>query len=108
LDEVEAFGQPTTAAELTALVERTIPIFERDLRDLRALSPPDGSEVKAEQMLDLYTEAGEFNTDILEALRAGDEARAVELSDAQLQIGERGDAIAGQLGATVCTQEPFE
>jgi hypothetical protein len=108
LDEVEAFGEPTTAAELAALVERTIPIFERSMRDLRALSPPEGFEAEAEEMLDHYAEAGDFSPEILEALKAGNEERAVELSEMQLDIGEQGDAIAADLGATACTKEPFE
>lgn len=108
LDEVEALGEPTTVAEVTALVERTIPLFERFMRDLRALPPPEGSESEAEEMLDHYAEAGNFSPEILEALKAGNEERAAELSEMQLEIGEKGDAIAADLGATVCTKEPFE
>jgi hypothetical protein len=75
---------------------------------LEALQPPPGRTARrVKRMLDLYDKAFALDQAAFVALRNGDRAGLVRILQREIPIGERGDAIARDLGATVCADGVF-
>ena len=78
------------------------------MRKLEALSPPPGRTARrVRRMLDLYDKAFALDQAAFAALRSGDQAGLVRILQREIPLGERGDAIARDLGANVCADGIF-
>jgi hypothetical protein len=92
--------------EVVDVVSRAEVEARRVLDELEALPlPPGRAAARVRRMLSLYEQTYAFDRAATDAIRRGDRAGFIRAVRRELPLGERGDAIARDLGADVCGED---
>jgi hypothetical protein len=92
--------------EVVGIVSRVEVEGRRVLNELEALPPQPGrTAARVRRMLSLYEQTYALDVAATAALRRGDRAGFIRAVRRELPLGERGDAIARDLGADVCGED---
>jgi hypothetical protein len=92
--ELEALGEPASAAELIELTSNAVEVVERQLAKLRALRPPAEAEADYARMLDLTAEQVEIARKISDAAKDGDAGAIQDLVREGQAVDNKVDAVA--------------
>jgi hypothetical protein len=101
-EDLDALATPQTNAEAADVTEDAIAISERQLESLRALRPPEADEATLNEAYDLLDQQLALGRELVDALRANDEAKGRELLDQGAGLNDQADAIAQEYGLQVC------
>jgi hypothetical protein len=106
--EVRQLGQPSIADEqaVIAWLADLVDVVRRNEPAFVALGWPRGERAAVKTLVALYREQIRLGAAAVEALKAHDQARFLELSK-KLNRLDRGDKILARLGAERCLEDPF-
>lgn len=93
---------PATPAGYLDFASEMLDILRDTVAKLRALKTPKGQQAQIQRMLVLYDAALVKARATLDAVRHRDRTRYVKLAQETQELGDKGDAVAVQLGATAC------
>jgi hypothetical protein len=94
----------TFLRDFAVYMRRAVPLARQQNRELRALTPPDGSEEDYGSMLDLLDQQLEFAELAGEEAFAGREARAQAALQQSLAPANEAARIAQRLGFATCAR----
>jgi hypothetical protein len=106
--QVRQLGQPSIADEqmVIAWLEELVGIVTRNEPAFVALGWPQGEKAAVQTLLALYREEIRLGAAAVEALKARDQARFLQVSK-KLNSLHTGDKILERLGADRCLEDPF-
>ncbi len=101
-DELDALAEPATKEEFASFLEEGLGLSEAQLEDLRALSPPEADEATLEEAYSLVEQQLDVIRDMVDAVKADDEAAVQELITQGDALNDRADQIAADYGLKEC------
>jgi uncharacterized coiled-coil DUF342 family protein len=90
-------------SELVAAVDKTTPVLDKALRQLRALKPPENEQATADRWLAQIEKLKSDLKDIRDKASANDLAGVQTSATRAQQDNSKGNQLATQLGMTVCS-----
>jgi len=103
--QTKAIANPSSLSELASVADKTLPILDHALGDLRKLKPPSDEQATADQWL---AQVENLKGDLKEIR---DKARSNNMQGVQAvvpkasQHNATGNQLAKQLGMTVCSKD---
>jgi hypothetical protein len=105
--EARALGMPTNPQDTVAYLEDLIEIARRAEPAFVALGWPRGEMARVEKLWTLTAAGIDVAADMLEALKAGDQERFLQLLGRLKRSGDAYDKLVVKLGAQRCTEDVF-
>lgn len=106
--QIEALGEPASAAELSQFVENAIPIIERGVAELRAVEPPEESEEKYNRMIDGVEDSIPVVRRLADAAEREDQEAIQDALAEGDRIDAESDRLATELGLGNCAGDDEE
>jgi len=100
----DAFWSATTSAEITAELDKLVPIEQKLVTDLKKLNPPADEEATAKKAIALGEEVTSSEEELSAALKKGDMTKAQKMIPPLSSKGNQADALFRQLGAKKCAE----
>jgi hypothetical protein len=100
--ELEALGDPQTAAEVGEALDEAVPIIEDGVAELRALRPPEESEAQYDQMVDAIAATIPVFRRLGDAVADQDRKAAREAIEEGDRIDQNSDRLAREIGLDDC------
>jgi uncharacterized lipoprotein len=102
--EVKALGNPKDLSTLTSIAEKTLPIVDSTIADLKKLEPPSAEKALASQWLAQMQGVADDARALLAKAKAKDLKGLQSLLPKAQQHLARSNALASQLGMSVCSK----
>lgn len=102
--EVKALGSPSDLSALTKIAEKTLPIVDSTIADLKKLEAPSEEKALASQWLSQMQGVADDARALLAKAKAKDLQGLQALLPKAQQHLARSNALASQLGMTVCSK----
>jgi uncharacterized lipoprotein len=102
--EVKALGNPKDLSTLTSIAEKTLPIVDSTIADLKKLEPPSAEKALASQWLAQMQGVADDARALLAKAKAKDLQGLQSLLPKAQQHLARSNALASQLGMSVCSK----
>jgi hypothetical protein len=102
--KVKAVGNPQTVADLTAAVEKLLPLDKKLVADFAALKPPADEEKTVKRLIQLGNEQSTRIEKMLAALKANDMATVTKLTTEGDANDKESKTLFRQIGVTECNK----
>jgi hypothetical protein len=102
--ETTALGTPSNIAELAVVADKTLPILDREERELAALEAPPNERAAAEQWLAQFGKLRADLRKIRDKARAGDSTGVRTIALQAQQDNAKANELGTRLGFKVCNK----
>jgi hypothetical protein len=103
--QIEDIGTPTSVEEVPAYVNKALPILERQIEDMKELTPPEEDQQAFDDMIAEAEKTVEAGRELGEAAEAMDAAAIEQTLDEGNAASARADRHATELGLTDCVEQ---
>jgi hypothetical protein len=103
--QIEEIGTPTSVEEVPAYVNKALPIVERQIEDMKELSPPEEDQEAFDAMIAEAEKTVQAGRDLGEAAEAKDDVAIEQALDEGNTASDRADEHATTLGLTDCVDQ---
>jgi len=101
-EKLDALAEPTSKEEFASFLEEGLGLSEGQLDDLRALNPPEADEATLEEAYSLVEQQLDVIRQMVDAVKADDEAAVQELITQGDALNDQADQIAADYGLKEC------
>jgi hypothetical protein len=103
--QVDAAGSPNSIQEVTAMVEKLLPLDKKLVADMEKLKPPADEEATVKRLIQLGNEQATRIEAMLAALKAGDMTKVNTLTSEGDANDKESKTLFGQIGVTECNKD---
>ena len=100
--QIDAIGTPTSVEEVPEYVNKALPIVEKEIDEMKALTPPEEDQETFDQMIAEAEKTVEAGRDLGEAAEKNDDAAIEKALNAGNTASDRADQHAQKLGLDAC------
>jgi hypothetical protein len=102
--QTKALANPSNLTELAAVADKTLPILDNALKDLRKLKPPANEQATVDKWLDQVANLKGDLKDIRDKAKSNDMQGVQGVVPKAQQHNNRSNQLATQLGLQVCNK----
>lgn len=103
--QIEDISTPTSVEEVPAYVNKALPIVERQIEDMKELSPPEEDQETFDSMIEEAEKTVQAGRELGEAAEAKDDAAIEQALNEGNTASDRADEHATTLGLTDCVDQ---
>jgi hypothetical protein len=103
--QIEDISTPTSVEEVPAYVNKALPIVERQIEDMKELSPPEEDQETFDAMIEEAEKTVQAGRELGEAAEAKDDAAIEQALNEGNTASDRADEHATELGLTDCVDQ---
>ena len=100
--QLNALRSPTSLEEIPDLVEQALAILNKEVDEIRALSPPEELQSDFDKLLAASDRTKTAAADLSSAAKSGDQAAVQKALDEGNAASKEADDLAGNLGLNEC------
>ena len=104
-DQTKALANPTSLSELANVADKTLPILDHAISDLRKLRPPANEQSTADAWLAQIQNLKGDLQEIRDKAKSNDMQGVQAVVPKASQHNAKGNQLASQLGMTVCNKD---
>jgi hypothetical protein len=102
--KIQALGGPKNVSELADVADKTLPLLDQALDDLRKLRPPASEKALSDQWLRQWSNLRRDLADIRDEAKRGNLPGVTALVPRASDHNSRSQALATRLGMSVCNK----
>jgi hypothetical protein len=103
--QIEDISTPTSVEEVPGYVNKALPIVERQIEDMKELSPPEEDQETFDAMIEEAEKTVQAGRELGEAAEAKDDAAIEQALNEGNTASDRADEHATELGLTDCVDQ---
>jgi hypothetical protein len=103
--QTKALSNPSNLTELAAVADKTLPILDNALKDLRKLKPPVDEQATVDKWLDQVANLKGDLKDIRDKAKSNDMQGVQAVVPKAQEHNNRSNQLATQLGLKVCNKD---
>jgi len=103
--DAEKLGSPKSIDEVPEYADKAIALFDKQLGDLRDLTPPEDLQEDFDALLATGDDAKKTIEDLKKAAEDKDEQKLQQISQDAEKRDQKSDELASKLGLTECSKD---